>query len=113
MTTLVAVKVVEVGAIEAVKFFQKCAKLKSGRLHVNREVLQILGELRNLALAIKLAGSYVVATPRLISSISVYLPEYRERRKQLLGMVAMKLISVNLHHCPMVVHLDLPSYHPL
>jgi hypothetical protein len=38
-----------------------------------------------------LAGSYAAATPRLRSDIRLYLPECRERRKQLLGKKARKL----------------------
>jgi hypothetical protein len=60
---------------------------------VNTEVLQIVAELGKLALAITLAGSYIAATPRLRSDIRSYLPEYRERRTQLLGMKARKLID--------------------
>ena len=48
------------------------------------EVAQIVKELGHLALAITLAGSYVSETPRLSSDIGRYLPEYRERRKELL-----------------------------
>ena len=52
----------------------------------------IVQELGYLVLAITLAGSFIVATPRLRSDIRLYLREYRERRKQLLGMKAKKLI---------------------
>jgi hypothetical protein len=42
-------------------------------------------------LAIALAGSYVAATPWLRPVIRLYLLEYRERQKQLLGMKASVL----------------------
>lgn len=42
-------------------------------------------ELRHLALAITLAGSYVRATPRLQADITDYLPQFRARRKELLA----------------------------
>ena len=54
-------------------------------------MLQIVEELGRLALAITLAGSYAAATPRLRSDICLYMPEYRQRRKQLLGMKAKNL----------------------
>jgi tetratricopeptide (TPR) repeat protein len=92
MATLTPVEVGEMAPTEAAELFQKCAKLKSPRPGVETEVLQIVEELGRLALAITLAGSYVAATPRLRSDIHLYLPEYRERRKQLLGMKATKLI---------------------
>jgi hypothetical protein len=60
--------------------------------HMSEEIMLIAQELRYLALAITLAGSYVAATPRLGSDFRSYLPECRERRKQLLGMKARKLI---------------------
>jgi hypothetical protein len=49
-------------------------------------------ELGYLALAIALAGSYVAATPPLSTDLRQYLPEYFERRKQLLSIKATKLI---------------------
>ena len=94
ITTLMAVDVGEMETTEAVELFLKCAKLKSTRpgVDMEAEVLRIVEELGRLALAITLAGSYVAATHRLKSDISLYLPEYRERRKQILGMKARKLI---------------------
>jgi hypothetical protein len=63
---------------------------------VEKEIMLTVQELGYLALAITLAitlaGSNVAATPRLRSDIRSYLPEYRERRRQLLGMKARKLI---------------------
>lgn len=45
-------------------------------------------------LADTMAESYVNATPRLWSDLSQYLPEYRDRQKQLLSVKAQKRI-----HC--------------
>jgi len=58
---------------------------------VETEELKIVEELGRLALAIALAGSYVVAMPWLRLAIRLYLSEYRERQKQLLGMKASVL----------------------
>jgi hypothetical protein len=79
-------------ATEAAELFQKCAKLKSPGPDVNTEMLRIVVKVGKLALAITPAGPYITATPRLRSDIRLYLPEYRERRKQLLSMKAKKLI---------------------
>jgi hypothetical protein len=92
MTALGAVDVGEMEATEAAELFQKCAKLKSPGPCVDTEVLQIVAELGKLALATTLAGSCVATIPRLRSDILLYVPEYRDRRKQLLGMKAKKLI---------------------
>ena len=54
------------------------------------EVFKIVQELGYLALAITLAGSYVAATPRLSLDLTQYLPEYGERRKQLLNIKVTK-----------------------
>jgi hypothetical protein len=48
--------------------------------------------LGKLVLVITLAGSCVAVIPRLRLAIRLFLPEYRERRKQLLSMKAKKLI---------------------
>ena len=92
MMTLAVVEVGEMETIEATELFWKCAKLQSPRPDVNTEVLLIVTELGKLALAITLDGSYVAATPRLKMNIRLYLPEYHERRKQLLGTKANKQI---------------------
>jgi hypothetical protein len=46
--------------------------------------LAIVKELGCLALAVMLAATYVRSTPRLQSNIQAYLPEYRQRRRELL-----------------------------
>jgi tetratricopeptide (TPR) repeat protein len=92
MTALEAVKVTDMKPAEAAELFRTSAKLGQTGLEMEKEIMLIVEELGYLALAITLAGSYVAATPRLRSDIRSYLPEYRERRKQLLGMKARKLI---------------------
>jgi tetratricopeptide (TPR) repeat protein len=92
ITTLAAVEVGDMELTEAAELFRKCAKLKSLQPAIETEVLEIVAELGKLALAITLGGSYVAATPRLRSDIRLYRPEYRERRKQLLGIKARTLI---------------------
>ena len=104
ITTLAVVEVGEMEATEAAELFRKCAKLQSpqpdtstevlrpSRPDINTEVLQIVAELGKLALAITLAGSYVAAKPRLRSNIHSYLPEYHERRKELLSVKAKRLV---------------------
>ena len=92
MTTLAAVEVGEMETTEAVELFEKCARLQSPGPDMNMEALKNVIELGKWALAITLAGSYIAATPRLSSGIHLYMPEYRERRKRLLGMKATKLI---------------------
>ena len=92
MTTLAAVEVGEMDTTEAAELFQKYETLQSLSPDMNTEVLQIVAELGKFALAITLAGSYVAAIPQLRSDVSLLLPEYRERRKQLLSMKARKLI---------------------
>jgi len=81
----------EMETTEPAELFRKCAKLKSLGPGVETEMLKIVEEFGRLALAIALAGSYVAATPRLRSAIHLYLPEYRERQKQLLGVKASVL----------------------
>src|ERR1700743_1506152 len=53
-------------------------------VETTEEIKRIADELGCLALAINLAGTYVRETPRLQSNVSRYLPEYRQRRKELL-----------------------------
>ena len=92
MTTLDAVEVADMEPSEAIEVFQRCAKIKERGQDIVTEVAQIVKELGHLALAITLAGSYVSETPRLSSDIRRYLPEYRERRKELLRQRAKRHI---------------------
>ena len=84
MITLDAVEVVDMEPPEAIELFQRCAKIKEEDKDIITEVARIVEELGYLALAITLAGSYVSVTPRLSSDIRRYLPEYQQRRKELL-----------------------------
>ena len=84
MTRLEAVEVGEMEASEAAELFQRSAKMTKARPEERREIDRAVKELGNLALAITLAGSYVSVTSRLSSNIGRYLPEYRQRRKELL-----------------------------
>jgi len=92
MTALEAVEVADMEPAEAVELFRTSAKLDRTGSEVEEEILLIVKELGYLALAVTLAGSYVAATPRLSSDLSQYLPEYRDRRKQLLNVKAQKHI---------------------
>jgi len=85
MTELPAVEVEEMRPEEAVMLFQRQAKLHATLSQQEEQIAAIVQELGHLALAISLAGSYVAATPRLRGDLACYLPEYRERRKELLA----------------------------
>ena len=92
ITTLEAVEVADMELLEAVELFQRCAKIKEKGQDIATEVAHIVKELGCLALAITLAGSYVSVTPRLSSDIRRYLPEYLQRRKELLRQRAKRHI---------------------
>jgi hypothetical protein len=87
-----AAEITTLKAVEASQLSRKCAKQNSAEPVLDMEVRMIVEELGNLPLAIILAGSYVAATPRLGSDIRLYLPEYRERSKQMLATKAKKPI---------------------
>jgi tetratricopeptide (TPR) repeat protein len=84
MTTPNAVEVGEMEPSEATELFQRYAKMTEEGPDVTREVDEIVNELGYLALAITLAGLYVSVTDHLSSNIREFLPEYRQRRKELL-----------------------------
>ena len=94
MTALDAVEVADMELPEAIELFQRCAKIKEEGQDIITEVARIVKELGYLALAITLAGSYISVTPRLSSDIWRYLPEYRQRRKELLCQRAKQ----HIHH---------------
>ena len=79
-----AIEVADMEPSEAVALFRRGAKLQEEGQEIRTEVAQIVKELEHLALAITLAGSNISVTPRLSSDIRRYLPEYRQRRKELL-----------------------------
>ena len=83
MTRLGAVEVAGMEPSEARELFQQSSKIRGAGLEATREIDVIVQELGYLALAITLAGLYVSATPRLSYGIRRYLPEYRQRRKEL------------------------------
>jgi hypothetical protein len=91
MTLLEAVQVADMKPAEAAGLFRNLTKLTQTWLDMEKEIMLVVQKLEYLALAI-LAGSYVAPTPRLRSDIRLYLLEHRERRIQLLGMKAKKLI---------------------
>ena len=84
ITRLEAVEVAEMEPSEARELFQRAAKMTGVGPDEMEEIAIIGRELGHLALAITLAGSYISVTPRLSSDIRKYLPEYRQRRKELL-----------------------------
>ena len=92
MTTLDTVEVADMEPPEAIELFRRYAKIKEQDQDIITEVARIVKELGYLALAITLAGSYISVTPRLSSDIWRYLPEYRQRRKELLCQRAKRHI---------------------
>jgi len=92
MTELAAIEVGKLAAAEAVDMFMRCSKLGDAAGAVREETALIVAELDHLALAVTLAGAYVAATPRIRPNIAEHLPEYRRRRKALLGRKAKQQI---------------------
>lgn len=92
ITTLDAVEVADMEPSEALELFRRYAKLTEEGPDVIKEVDGIVRELGYLALAITVAGSYVSVTARLSSDIRRYLPEYQQRRKELLRRRAKRHI---------------------
>ena len=90
ITQLDAVEVAEMELLEATELFKRSAKMKEVEPDKTREIERIVKELGYLALAITLAGSYVSVTPRLWSDIESYLPEYYERRREILQRQPMR-----------------------
>ena len=92
MTALDGVEVSEMEEDQAVSLFYALSKLKDRNQSTQEEVRLIVKELGCFALAITLAGTYVVETPRLYSDIKEYLPEYRDRRRELLSQKPTRLV---------------------
>ncbi|PVH90208.1 hypothetical protein DM02DRAFT_636994, partial [Periconia macrospinosa] len=84
MTRLEGVQVGEMEGAQAVELFYRYTRLPRDDVEIHDEVKKIVKELGCLALAVTLAGAYVGTTPRLRSNIKAYLPEYRQRRRELL-----------------------------
>ena len=83
MTRLGGIHVGDMEEAQAIELFYRCSELHRDNESVE-EVEAIVKELGYLALAITLAGTYIGTTHRLRSDIKKYLPEYRQRRRQLL-----------------------------
>ncbi|KAK5107705.1 hypothetical protein LTR62_000899 [Meristemomyces frigidus] len=92
MTELEAIEVGKLASAESMEMFMRCSKLGNPSKAVCTEAALIVAELDHLALAVTRAGAYVAATPRIRSNMAVYLPEYRRRRKALLGRKAKQQI---------------------
>ncbi|KAJ6195117.1 P-loop containing nucleoside triphosphate hydrolase protein [Bipolaris maydis] len=84
MTRLEGVEVGKMEAGQAVELFRNYAHLPRFDATVRDEVMHIVKKLGCLALAVTLAATYVGLTPRLRSNIKAYLPEYQQRRQELL-----------------------------
>ena len=93
MGQLEGVEVGEMKKKEATALFLKQAKMVVVSREQEEEVGKIVEELGHLALAVMLAGSYVATSPRLRGNIQRYLPEYRQRRKELLQRQPEKLVD--------------------
>ncbi|KAF2234939.1 TPR-like protein [Viridothelium virens] len=83
MTRLGGVQVGDMEEVQAIDLFCRCSEVQRDDGSIE-EVKAIVRELGYLALAITLAGTYVGTTPRLQFDIKAYLPEYRQRRRELL-----------------------------
>jgi hypothetical protein len=92
ITELEGVQVGEMEAAQAAVLFQKYSRIPRNNVGVDDEVVTIVKELGYLALAVTLAATYVGSTPRLQSNIKAYLPEYRQRRRELLRRKPVSLV---------------------
>ena len=92
MTRLEGVQVGDMEEAQAAELFYRYSQLRCDDHGIEHEVKAIVKELGHLALAVTLASTYVGRTPRLQSDITVYLPEYRRRRRELLKRKPESLI---------------------
>ena len=92
MTRLQGVQVGDMEEAQAAELFYRYSRLRRDDYAIEHEVKTIVKELGHLALAVTLASTYVGRTPRLQSDITVYLPEYRRRRRELLKRKPESLI---------------------
>ncbi|KAH7230968.1 hypothetical protein BKA59DRAFT_321505 [Fusarium tricinctum] len=102
MSTFEGVSVEELEESQSVDLFLTCAGIQPAREGVVAETKLIVHELGYLALAVSMAGKYVSQTPRLSSNLSVYLDEFRHRRKDLLSETPDELVAM-YHHSVMTV----------
>jgi tetratricopeptide (TPR) repeat protein len=84
MTQLEGVRVGEMKEAQAAELFYRYSQLPRDEAGTRDEIAVIVRELGCLALAVTLAAAYVGTTPRLQSNVRAYLPEYRQRRRELL-----------------------------
>lgn len=82
LSELAPVEVAELGPNEAAQLFFCCSGTQDSDHEVTEEVSNIVEELGHLALAVTLAGAWVVATPH--KSVKDYLPDYLARRSAFL-----------------------------
>ena len=82
----------EMADSEAMDLFYKSSRIKDHGQGTENEIKDIVKELGHFALAISLAGTYVSKTPRLGSDLKRYLPEYHQRRRELLSRKPEKLV---------------------
>ena len=92
MTQMAGVQVGNMEEVQAVELFYRYSRLRRNDRDIEQEVKAIVQELGCLALAVSLASTYVGRTPRLRSDITAYLPEYRQRRRELLKRKPERLI---------------------
>ena len=83
LTILEAIEVDCMDKEEASALFKNCAGLMTNQ--ENHHVYEIVEELGFFALAVSLAGYYVKQTPWLFSDLARYLPQYRQKRKEILS----------------------------
>lgn len=102
MSTFEGVSVEELEESQSVELFLACAEIQPAREGVLAETKLIVHELGYLALAVSMAGRYVLQTPRLSSNLSEYLDEFRNRRRDLLSETPDKLVA-RYHHSVMTV----------
>jgi tetratricopeptide (TPR) repeat protein len=92
MTQLEGVRVGDMEEAQAAELFLRYSRLSRDNPGIRDEVEAIVKELGCLALAVTLAGSYVGTTQRLQSDIKGYLPEYQQRRRELLAQKPQSLV---------------------
>ena len=83
LTILEAIEVDCMVREEASALFKTCAGLMTNQ--EDYHVYEIVEELGFFALAVSLAGYYVKQTPWLSSDLARYLPQYRQKRKEILS----------------------------
>ena len=83
MSRLSGLEVAEITSEEAITLFLKEAEIIAVTGEQKAEVALIVEKVGYLVLAVSLAGAYIAATPRLRTDITLYLPKYRRRRREL------------------------------